>query len=182
MKGRQLVSQPGDGVGLAATCRVLNEVVMPRAVLSGMGYQAAHRIQLVVTGENKLAPAGPAPPLVFLFYLVDKVLHQVKDAVLGPNFLPEVVAGITWFGGAPWRVPGSAEFAPVKGQKARLGALQLCSDENQVWIYGEMGQATPENKERFPGIAVEAVLPDGLLDVLPRKRVLQLGGKKGQPV
>lgn len=51
MKGRQLVSQPGDGVGLAATCRVLNEVVMPQAVLSGMGYQAAHRIQLVVTGK-----------------------------------------------------------------------------------------------------------------------------------
>ena len=47
----QLVGGPGDGVGFARTCRVLNQIGLTYAVVAGMVYQPAHHIQLMVTGE-----------------------------------------------------------------------------------------------------------------------------------
>ena len=36
-----------------------------------VGHQPAHAVELLVAGEDQEAPAGLAPPVVFLFHLVD---------------------------------------------------------------------------------------------------------------
>ena len=44
----QLVREPGDGVGLAAARRVLDQVAPARAVLPRVGQELAHHVELVV--------------------------------------------------------------------------------------------------------------------------------------
>lgn len=46
------MSQPGNGVRLAGTGAVLNEIVLAGAVSLYIGQQLGHHIQLVVPGED----------------------------------------------------------------------------------------------------------------------------------
>ena len=46
------VGQPGDGIGLAGTGAVLNEIVLAGAIGLYIGQQLGHHIQLVVPGED----------------------------------------------------------------------------------------------------------------------------------
>lgn len=55
-------------------------------------------------------------------------------------------------------------------------------DVDQVGVDREVGQAATVGEERLPRVAVALVLADGVADVLPGERVLELGGKERQAV
>ena len=48
----ETVSQPGNGVGLAGTGAVLNEIVLAGAIGLYIGQQLGHHIQLVIPWED----------------------------------------------------------------------------------------------------------------------------------
>jgi hypothetical protein len=43
-------------------------------------------------------------------------------------------------------------------------------------------QAAPEGEQRLLGVAIETILPHGILDVLAGERVFEFGGKQRQAV
>ena len=53
---------------------------------------------------------------------------------------------------------------------------------NEVLDERKMSEATPEGQKRLPRVPIEAVLSDGVLDVLAGERILQLGGEEWQAV
>ena len=55
----QLVGQPRDGVGLAASRRVLNQILGAGYSTGRVGQQFAHHVQLVVAGPYLLPPLAP---------------------------------------------------------------------------------------------------------------------------
>ena len=71
MQTGEPVGQPGNGVGLAGTGAVLNEIVLAGAVGLYIGQQLGHHIQLVIPGENH--PLG-----LYLAGLFVLLLLQVK--------------------------------------------------------------------------------------------------------
>ena len=76
----ELVGQPGDGVGLAAAGRVLDQVALARAVLPGVGQELAHHVELVVARED-LRPLLLAGLLVLLLDDLGVVLEDVGQPV-----------------------------------------------------------------------------------------------------
>jgi hypothetical protein len=52
MEARQVMGQPGDGIGLAGSRRMLDQVIMSRPVSSCMGNKLAHDRELMVAGED----------------------------------------------------------------------------------------------------------------------------------
>ena len=62
------VGKPGDGVGLAGTGAVLNEIVLAGAVGLYIGQQLGHHIQLVVPGKDH--PLGLYLTCLFIFDLL----------------------------------------------------------------------------------------------------------------
>ena len=52
MQASEPVSQPRNGIGLAGTGAVLNQIVLARAVSLYIGQQLSHHIQLVIPGED----------------------------------------------------------------------------------------------------------------------------------
>jgi len=72
----------------------------------------------------------------------------------------------------PQRIAAAAELPLVQRQKARLCSCQVGGDVAQVWIDRKARQAAPKGEQWFLGVAVKAVLPHGVLDVLPGERVV----------
>ena len=175
----KLVRQPGDGVALARSRAVLDQVALPRPPGPRVGHQAAHRVELVVAREDEAALAGLAALVVLLFHDMEELLQQVQHAVARPDLLPQVGGGEAAPGG---RVARAAIAALVERQEARRRAAQAGGHVDQVRVGREMRQAAAEREERLLGVAVEAVLADGILDVLAGQRVLQFRGENGQAV
>ena len=48
----QLMSKPGDGVGLSAASRMLDEIPLAGSILLGISQKSAHYVQLVVAGPD----------------------------------------------------------------------------------------------------------------------------------
>ena len=87
LKADELVSQPSDGVALAAARRVLDQVAAPRPVLRGVGEQSAHHVELVVARPH-LRPLLPAGLLVPRLYYLDVVLQDVRQAPASQYLAP----------------------------------------------------------------------------------------------
>ena len=171
--------QPGDGVALARSRAVLDQVALPRPSGPRVGHQTAHRVELVVAREDEAALACLAALVVLFFHDMEELLQQVQHAVARPDLLPQVGGGEAAPGG---RVARAAVAALVERQEARRRPAQMGGHVDQVRVDREMGQAAAEREERLLGIAVEAVLADGILDVLAGERVLQFRGEDGQAV
>ncbi len=174
---RELVGEPGDGVGLAAPGRMLDEVALAGPLLARVGHEPSHGVELVVAGEDQAPAAGLPPRLVLLLDLVDEVLDQVQDAVPSPDPVPQVGRRIPGLRRRHRGVPGTAELPLVEGEKAGLRPLEAGRHVHQVRVHSEVGQAPAESEERLPRVPVEPVLPDRILDGLPGEGVLQLGGE-----
>ena len=72
-QSRQAMSQPADAVRLAASCRVLDQIVASGALSAGGLHECVNSIQLVVTGEDDRpvgldagAPGAVHLPFAFL--------------------------------------------------------------------------------------------------------------------
>lgn len=174
MQRRELVGQPRDREALAAPGGVLDQVALPRPLLTGMRHQLAHAVELLVAREDQEAPAGLVALVVLLFNLVDELAHEVEHALAGPGLLPQVARGVASPRGGHRRIARAAVLALVEGQEARLGAVQVRRDVDQVRVHREVRQAAAIREQRLARVAVVLVLADRVLHVLPVERVLEL--------
>jgi hypothetical protein len=71
--------------------------------------------------------------------------------------------------------------AAVEGEERRIGALQLRGHHHEGWIDREMHNGALREKD-VARIPIAPVLSHRVMDVLSRKRVLQLGRRDGQAV
>ena len=100
---RQAVRRPRDGVRLARARRVLDQVIVPRAVLQDMGNHLPHRVELMVARENQPFLCGRffravCREFLFLGHLeMDEFLQNIHHAVFLENGLPKVRRRIAVF-------------------------------------------------------------------------------------
>ena len=174
VEGGQLMGQPGNSKGLAAPRRVLDQVSLPRSPLPGVSHQLPHAVQLLVAGKDQEALAGLPSPIVFLLHLVDELAYEIQHTVPLPSLLPKVGSGVAALGRRNGRVAGAAELALIEGKEISLRSCNLRGHIDQIGINGEVGQASAIVKERLPRVPVCLVLANGILDRLPRERVLEL--------
>ena len=175
----ELVGEPGDGVGLAAAGRVLDEVAYADAVGGDVGQQFAHDVELVVAGPD-LAVAFLLAALPALdFDALGVVLDDVGEAVAGERLFPEVVGLEPVRVG---RVAGAVVPAAVEGQEPGGFALQVGAEADLVVVDGEVGEAAALGEEGLARVAVAAVLLDRVLDGLLGEAVFELEGGGGQAV
>ena len=177
VKDRELVREPRDGEALAAAGRVLDQVTLAGAVVSGMAHEAPHAVELLVAREDQEALAGLASALVLILDLVDELADEVEDAVPGPDPLPEVVGRVAVAGRRDGRISRAAEAPLVERQEPGLRAEELGGHEHLVRIHSEVGEAPRVGEERLAWVPVGPVLVDRVLDVLAGERVLELGGE-----
>ena len=157
----QLPCHPGDGVGLSAAGRVLDQVFLSSALILGVHQEFPHHIELVIP--------GPYLPVVRLLGVVFK---DVGESVGGEYLLPEV-------GGLhPARVDGVAGaavlLALVEGQEVRRLALQFCAELDLFIVDGEVDGAPAQPEEVLLRTSGRFVLLHGVGDCLACEPVLQL--------
>ena len=179
---RELVGQPRDGEALAAAGRVLHEVALAGAVVARVAHEPAHAVELLVAREYQVTRAGLAPAVVLGLDLVDELADEVEDAVAGPDLLPQVVGRETGPGGRDRRVARAAVAPSVEGQESGLRPREAGGHEHLLGVDREVGEAAGVAEERLAGVAVLAVLADGVADILAVEGVLELGREDGDAV
>ena len=172
------MGQPGDGVGLAAAGRVLDQIALARPVLGRIGQEPPHHVELVVAGEDLLSFL-PARLFVLLFDDLGIVFQDIGQALRGEDPLPQVV-GLEPIGVG--RVARPVVPALVEGQEPGALALEVGAHAHLLVVDGKMHDAAAELEEQLPRVAVAAVLLDGVLHRLLGQVVLQLKGGDGQAV
>src|SRR6266566_3995235 len=90
MEDRELVSQPGDGITLAAARAVFNQVTLSRPFRPRVRYQAAHGIEMVVTREDQALLTRLFPLIIVFLDLLDELLDKVEHAGSRPDTFPEI--------------------------------------------------------------------------------------------
>ena len=170
---RQPVCGPGDGVRLARSCRVLDQVALAHAFLSHRGYHVRHGFPLVEPGEEHACTADrrSGRHIPFLFGLYE---HQPADdgqpGVLRPDPLPQVRRGRP--PGLGWRVSCAAFVADIEGQKVRFRAFEPGGHRSELIRDREMHQRPMSERQQWlwpavgHGVAVLAVLDDGVVERL----------------
>ena len=159
VQGGELVSEPGDGEALTTAGGVLDQIALSNPAAARVGDQPAHAVELLVTREDQIPPPRLAARLVFFLHLMDELAHEVEDAVTRPGFLPQIVGGVARVGRWDGWVAGAAELASVEGQKAGLRPGEVGGDVDQIRVDREVGEQR---------VALGPVLPDRILDGLPR--------------
>ena len=174
----QLVGQPGDGVALAASGRVLDQVTTARAVVTCVGQQAAHHVELMVARPD-LGPLPPARLLVLRLHHLGVVLQDVGQA-LPAQHLPPQVAGLDAAGVG--RVAGAVVPAAVEGQEPGGLAAEVGAELDLALVHREVGDAAAQLEQLLARVAVALILLDGVVDRLLGEAVLQLEGEDRQAV
>ena len=152
----QPVSRPRNGVGLAASGAVLDQVIMPGSVLSDIGQQLPHHIQLMIARKNQR----------FAVLQVHKLLGNVHHTVLLKDILPQIRRRV-----AVWvcrialaAVVSGSVGALVKGQEIGVLSGELCGHPHLGVIHAEIGQnALVELEAKLPRVAVIHPLPLGVI-------------------
>src|SRR2546430_13288680 len=111
------MGKPRDREALAAPCGVLDQIAFACPVVPGMTNQLAHGVELLVAGKYKEALADLAASVVFLLYLVNELPDEIKDAVAGPEVLPEVPSGVALLRGRDGGVPRPIEASLIEWQE-----------------------------------------------------------------
>ena len=170
MQRGQTVGCPGDGVGLAGTRGVLNQIVVAGAVSAHVGQELAHHVQLMVAREDQL----------FIFRGMNELLQNVHHAVLLEDLLPQVGGGIAVriSGVALAAVVARAVGALVEGQEEGVLSGQLRGHPDFQQINAEVAQnALVELETDLPWVAVVHPLAFGVVHGLAGVLVFQLEGE-----
>lgn len=104
------MGQPCDGVGLAASHTVLDEVVLSDSAHFSIGNQLGDDIELMIAREDhRLTFVSPAPVVLFIFDLkVDVTPYDLKPGLFVQDFFPELISGATL---EVWRITGCTVVA-----------------------------------------------------------------------
>lgn len=84
------MAEPCDGVALAASSAVLDQIVLPGTVTLRMSNKSPDRIELVVSREYQGSLAGLFPFVVFQFYNLQVLSDDLKKTVLLPDLVPQI--------------------------------------------------------------------------------------------
>jgi len=169
LKPDQLMSQPSNGVGLAAAGRMLDQIALAHAVLADRSEQLADHVELVIPGEN-LITFLLAGFLVFVFHHLGVVFDDVGQPLAGEDALPEVTSLEPLRIG---RIASTIVPALVEREKPGGFALEIGAEEDLLIIHREVHQTAPELEQQLPRIAVASVLLDGVVDRLLGEAVLE---------
>jgi len=161
------VGEPGDLLGLARPRRVLDEVVVPRAVHARMGLAPDHHVPLMEAREDGRRSLH-----------VHELLDELEPAVAVPDLAPHVGGGVTI---ARSRIPLATRIAGAAGplverQEDGLGAGEPRGHVRELRVQGEVHEGTA-GEERELRVPTRAVLLDRVLDGLSRPAVLELRGR-----
>lgn len=149
---------------------MLDQVGLADAILFGISQDAAHHVQLVVTGEEQRL-ALLARLLVFLDGELGELLDDVGQAAARQNIVPEVGRFVAF------RIDrvALAEVKPlVERQEIAVIPGQLGTHVGLVRVHRKVDQTAAKFEQRLTRIAVSAVLLDGVVDVLAGPGVFQL--------
>ncbi len=178
----QPVGEPGDRVGLAGAGRVLDQVGVPRPLVTGRGEETVDGLPLVVAREDQRLPGmlRAVAPFFLRALEVDEVAEDVEEAVALQHAFPEVGGAVAVRIGRVARAPIVAE---VEGEEGRRQPRQPGGHVDLIGAGGEVDQRPAlEGEKRLGGLgdwvprrAVVLVLPDGVVDRLCEVG-LQFGG------
>ena len=159
----QLPGHPGDGVGLSAAGRVLDQVLLSGAVFFRIREEFPDNIELVIP--------GPYLPVVRLLGVVFK---DAGESVGGEYLLPEV-GGL--HPARVDRVAGAAVLlALVEGEEVGRLALQFSAEFHLFIVDGEVDGAPAEPEEVLLRASGCFVLLHGVGDGLACEPVLEFHG------
>jgi len=173
----ELIGQPGDGVGFAASRRVLDEIAFAHTLMSHIFDELAHHIHLVIAREKE----GAFGERIALFAVEPyEVLYQVGEASFAQDLFPEIGAFVAVGIG---RIAFAVVVPFVERQKIGLPARQFRRHIDFVGIDGEMDDTPSETQQRLFGVALFAVLFLAVkAGVLPRPGVFELHRDDGNAV
>ena len=172
----ELMREPCHGLGLAATCRVLDEVVMAGSFLPHSLAQFSHCTQLLEAWED-------GHFLAILFIGLNEVFYQVEQRIGHQNACHLVIAlheVAVHVGRGVFSLDGHVLGLTVERQKTGVQAVQLGGHEHIVVVDGKMYHAGLQHA--VVGIAVVAVLVNGVEVVLPGTLIFQFAGDDRQSV
>ena len=187
MQRSQTVSQPCDGVGLAGTGTVLNQIVLRGAVFTDISQNLADNIQLMIARENEVFGTFHLAGLLidlFLHLNENELADEVKDGILGQNILPHIghavlvlKCGVTCTGGHTFTITHVERKEECSFSRKSGGHVDLFQ------IHSEVDKAAClEQEQTGLGATLGAVLIDGILVRLSGGVALQLKGDDGKAV
>ena len=183
----QTMRQPCNGVGFARTGAVLNQIVLRGTVYPDIREKFADHIQLVVARENEIfRPFHLAGLVIDLFLYLNKneLADQVQDGILRQNILPHIGHAVFVRKGRISRTSGyPLAVAHIEGQEKGGIPGQFGGHIDLFQIHGEVDKAAGlEEKQTGLGIALGAVLVNGVLIGLSSGVALELKGDDGKAV
>ena len=169
---------------------MLDQVILSCPILLHIGDELAHRVELMVSGEDdpllghRLLVAVLIEDNVVFLLQVQEFVDDVDEAVLLQNGLPEVLHGIPIF--ASWvplfAVETRTVGALVYGQEVGRVALEFGCHRCIACVYREKGDhAVLELEARFSGIAT-LPLSLGVLIGLIRELIFELYAHNGNAI
>ena len=163
----ELMSKPGDGVGLSAARAVLNEIPLTDTILLNICKELFHHVELMIAREY----LSDFFLLCFSFgglHNLRVILNDTTELFLGKDILPEVVGhdavGI-------WRVARTILVAFIEGKEPAILAGETGTEFHMSVIYGEMHHAALELEQKLVWITIRFVLLHRVVHVLLGKLV-----------
>ena len=146
VQGRQPMSEPSNRVGLATTCRMLNQIVLVGMVFHHVRNELTNRIELMITGEYQgflgfaLARIGV---LLCGFLQENDFVNQIQYRIFLQNIFPHIryVNTIIVVRVALTRVDSRATPL-VEGEEERGRPLKVRTHINLVQVHRKVGKAS----------------------------------------
>ena len=181
------MSQPCDGIGLAGTGAVLDQIILRSTVYPDIGEELADDIQLMIAGKNQIFRTLHLAGLVidfFFYFHEDKLTDKIEDGILSQNVLPHIrdtifvrKSGIACARIHPFavtRVERQEEGRFLSKASGHIDLLQIHRKVHKA--------ACLEQEQSGLGIALGAVLVNGILIGLPGGIALQLKRNDGKAI
>ena len=179
--------QPCNGIGFAAACRVLNEIVFLAVMFDYICHQLAHGIELVIPGENQRFLGDTLTGVrVFLGLLLQEYdfINQIQHCIFFEDIFPHIRNIDTVFivGVALAGVNANTAALIERQEKGRF-SFQIGAYIDFVQVHGEVSQAARlEFQQSGLIISLKFILTDRIFIVLSAGVAFQLKGENGNAV
>ena len=146
--------QPCDGIGLAGSGTMLNEVIEGSMVFVDAGEGFANAIQLMISGENDIFRFLFLSGNGIFFFLAlhkDKLMKQFQNGILLQDILPHIGNRITvGVQRIAFACLDAFSITLIKGEEEGAGACQLGRHMDFFQIHGKVYKAASLKLEQ-PG-------------------------------
>ena len=187
VEGRQTMSQPGNGIRLPGASRVLDQIVLRRAVDGDVSENLADGVELMIARENQGFPAlrlARQVVLLFLHFEEHELADQFQHGILSQDVFPHVgntvlvrVNGIALAG------VDARAVALIERQEEGVRPGEFRRHVDFVEVHSEIDEDTGlKAKEPRLRAAFGPVLIDSIVDGLPGGIALEFKAHDGQTV